>query len=303
MYRVLLFVFVLSTFKVYAQRELFLDITAHNDFFNYQGTDKYYTGGHRIGLSFRNTKKVDRFHSVAVQQKIYTPSEISVPGYTAGDYPYNGLLYLSYRQGRLFRQGKASVTVQVDAGTTGASTGAGEVQTGFHKLINDRLPRGWHEVLELGELLQVQLDFRRLVYQQKGVALTMLKSFQTGTIYNRLQFGVEIKAGDDAYPYLRQRGAFATGNGKKNGFYFFASPVLSYVHRNRMFDTRQLKIETDAAPASKGLETEELVGTLNTGFVYFSPGFQLTLSQFMNTPEFRGATNHTYGEIGLQFRL
>jgi hypothetical protein len=131
----------------------------------------------------------------------------------------------------------------------------------------------------------------------------MLKSFQTGTIYNRLQFGVEVKAGNDVFPFLRQRGAFVTGSSKKTGFYFFASPVLSYVHRNRMFDTRQLQIETAAAPASTGLETEELVGTLNTGFVYFSPGFQLTLSQYMNTPEFRGASTHTYGEIGLQFRL
>lgn len=305
MHKVLLFVFMLTSLMARAQTGIYLDITAHNDFFNYKGkiTDKYYTGGHRVGVSFRNKKKTDRFHSIAVQQKIYTPSDIADPGYTAGDYPYNGLLYLSYRQGRMFRKGRASVTVQVDAGTTGASSGAGKVQTGFHKLIHDRLPRGWHEVLELGELLQVQIDFRRLVYHKKGISLTMLKSFQTGTIYNRLQFGMELKTGNDAYSFLRQHGAFATGNGRQSGFYFFASPVLTYVHRNRMFDTRGLQLSATAGTTKTGLETEELLGSLNTGLVYFSPGFQLTLSQYMNTPEFRGATTHTYGEIGLQFRL
>lgn len=305
MQRFLLFVFLLLSFFVQAQQDWLLDVTAHNDFFNYKGhiTDKYYTGGHRIGVSFRNLKKPDRFQSFALQQKIYTPSDISQTAIDAGDYPYNGLLYFSYRQGRLYHQGKTSITAQLDAGTTGTSSGAGVTQTAFHKLIKDKLPRGWNQALELGGLIQLQLDFRRLVYQQKGKAVTMFKSFQVGTIYNRLQFGMEIKAGSDLFPFLRQHGAFFTGNQRKTGFYFFASPLLTYVHRNRMFDTRQLvKQQTETAPIT-GLQTEELVTALNTGFVFYSPSFQLTLSQNMNSPEFSGASSHTYGEIGLQFRL
>ena len=76
-----------------------------NDFlsFDTKGTDKYYSGGNRIGIIFPGKKKPDVLHAISLNAEIYTARGISrtVDMLTIDDYPYSGISYLAYRQSRL----------------------------------------------------------------------------------------------------------------------------------------------------------------------------------------------------------
>lgn len=306
MKRILLSVIVLFVNNLQAQQGLWLQIRTENDFFNYRGkiTDRYYTSGSRIGLTFSDRKKTGHLHSVSLNQKIYTPSDITNPAIRPDDHPYNGLLYVSYAQHRLAANGLRAISAELSFGSTGAGSYAGETQTGFHKLIRDKEPRGWDQVLELGALLQLRVDFRQALLQQKGLSVSVRKSFQAGTICNRLGFATEIKFGKDGFRFLREDLQYWPESKKQAGWYFFWVPAMEYAHRNRMLDVRPLLEKTDSRSVSVSLLVpEHIIFRSAAGISIYKRTFALTLAQHFSSREFKQGNHHAYGMISLAVKI
>ena len=137
-------IFFLLSKLLYAES---LTLTMENDFFAHH--DRYYTHGTTISYSFDyfipNVPLYTNWNnqsSIILGQYIYTPSTIRKTEKIIGDRPYSGYLYIGYLVE--LRKNNMCDLWELDIGTSGENSLAGQIQTCIHKLLDNKLPLGWN---------------------------------------------------------------------------------------------------------------------------------------------------------------
>ena len=132
-------------------------LTSENDLFG--GTDRNYSNGIRIervsaankvspwlkwaadSVPFIDMERKDLRQGFALSHAIFTPEDISQPVPDPTDRPYAGWLYVS---GTAIASDKHTQDIlQVNLGVVGPSALGELVQTNWHDMIEEQLPRGW----------------------------------------------------------------------------------------------------------------------------------------------------------------
>ncbi len=298
----LLLIAVTIPICIIAQKEIYFSFNIQNDFLNYRcsGTDQYYTGGNTMSLSFKGKKKPHIVHTVSISQRVFSPDDILRTDLNGNDFPYAGLLYLSYSRSVFFNDSLASLQYQISAGTTGEKAFAADVQSALHRWLNVYMPLGWNNQIDLGNLLQFEFNYNRSLIRHKAIHVNTLAGLEFGTIFTRASIGGELKLGGGGNFSAHQFGLIPALTGKKRGFYAFARPAVTYVLYNEMF-SKAFGSTKELAAIKKDISLYVFKSAI--GISYYTRKFAVTLVQNYNTREFSAALDHSFGEINFLFRL
>ena len=271
-----------------------------NDFLNYKGdgTDKYFTAGISSGGLIHLKENTSHYLILSLSQKMFTPSNIvlapeEIP---PTDYPYAGLI--SFNLGyQIFNSSNTAFTKgKFSWGTTGPSSGARIIQRKLHKIIGDREPNGWSTQVQLGNFIQVQLEHTRSIINSTWIKINGVGNIQLGGIFNNLSLSTELKIEKSSDPFINHISKVVHPSDKPR-LSLWARPKLAYIFSN-------LLLETNPNQAGSTLRI------MNRIVYYSSVGISLqfnkvsiSLIQHNNSPEFRTATKHAFGEIAFQLNI
>lgn len=148
-----------------AQATAIVNTQIEND--TYFGQDQHYSNGLRVSylpldktypklsawlnnLGFNHLEE-GLLVELTLTNAIYTPVDIKSPNPQPHDHPWAGHTYLgaklSHQPLQFNAQWKYQQAVEINLGVIGPAAGARVIQTEFHKLINSRDPKGWHNQL------------------------------------------------------------------------------------------------------------------------------------------------------------
>jgi lipid A 3-O-deacylase len=125
----------------------FASFTFENDFF--AGYDRHYTNGVQLALladldhapSWLRSVSADPQMVVAIGQRIYTPTNTSLPIPDPGDRPYAGWAYV---MGDLRTRDAPTIDhLSATLGVVGPASGARQAQDSVHRLLGENTPKGW----------------------------------------------------------------------------------------------------------------------------------------------------------------
>jgi lipid A 3-O-deacylase len=271
-----------------------------NDFLNYKGhgTDKYFTAGVTSGGLIDLKQNASHYLTISLSQNMYTPSNIRLApeAISPSDYPYAGLI--SFNLGyQIFNPSNTAYTKgEFSWGTTGASSGARMIQRELHKIIGDREPNGWSTQVQLGNFIQTQIEYTRSILKSSWMKINCVGNIHLGSIFNTISVASEFKLDNSNDPFIGHFPKRVQPYGKPH-LSLWARPKLAYVFSN-------LLLETNPNQAGPNLRT------MNRIVYYSSVGISLqfnkvsiSLIQHSNSPEFKTATKHAFGEIAFQLNI
>jgi hypothetical protein len=308
---VLLLLGLLPIFVVTFAQQAFHGVHVHykfeNDFLSLdmKGTDRYYTGGNRLGVNFAGKKRPYTLHTITMNVEIYTARGISrTPDMlTIDDYPYNGLSYLSYRNTRLTDDHKNLFRWGVAAGLSGSHSYAREMQVMMHKVIHYRLPLGWDSQLEPGPYLQIGGEHTYSWYAGRFLKFNTVASMEWGTTFNRVTVGTELKIGRNGFNFNEyELQVLPKMTGKRSGINAFIRPTITGVLYNRLLELENEKISTENGGTEKR-DVQRLVAGFSAGVIFYGKRMGIGLVQHANGREFRAAGPHKYGEVDFIWRF
>ncbi len=298
-YYILLALFVLaSTLRTISQDIVYLEI--QNDFLNYKGhgTDKYFTGGISCGGMIHLKNNNTHYLTIALVQKTYTPSNIRLMPEELSplDYPYAGLTYLSIGY-LIFNENNTSYTKGIfSLGNNGPSSGANLIQREVHKIIGDREPMGWSSQLELGNFMQTQIEHTHSFLKTNWLKVNTNATINVGSIFNNFFLAMELKidrSKDSFIEFFSKR----TNTYSKPHISIWAKPKLEFVIDNRILQTN---------PNPSGIfprNINKFIYHTSVGISFQIKKVFISLVQHHNSPEFKTAMPHAFGEIAIQLNL
>jgi hypothetical protein len=284
--------------NVMGQNSLFLD--TQNDFLNYKGdgTDKYFTAGISLGNCIDLKKNGSQYLVISLNQKMYTPSNIVLRPEELNplDYPYAGLTYLSVGYVVFNESNTAYTKGAFSWGTTGPSSGAKMIQRELHKIIGDREPMGWSTQLQLGNFVQTNIEHTRSYLNKNWVKVNMTSSIELGSIFNNITLAPEFKLDKNKDPFIGFYSKRISTN-KKPHLSIWAKPKFHLIIANCMLQTNQNPSGCFPRTINK------FIYQSSVGISLQIKNLSISLIQHNNTPEFKSATRHAFGEIALQLNL
>lgn len=278
----------------------FVYLEAKNDFLNYRGhgSDKYFTAGVTSGGLINLKQNKSHYFTIALTQDMYTSSNIVLApeALQPADYPYAGLTYFSIGY-QIFNQKHTTFTKgEFSWGTTGPSSGAKMIQSKIHKIIGDREPIGWSTQLQLGNFIQSQFEYTHSILKSTFLKINVAGNIHLGSIFNNLTLASEIKLDKSNDPFIGHFTKLVHLN-EKPQFSLWARPKIAYVLSNRLLQTNQNHFGIHQRILHK------MVYYNSVGFTLQFKKFSISLIQHNNSPEFKTATKHAFGEIAIQLNI
>jgi hypothetical protein len=204
----------------------FLSVVSQNDLYKaFNRSDKYFTNGIHIQygdkalnnkvsrfLLFHPLKESKSHFALAFGQDIYTPLNVYLHSVDSSDIPYSGTLYFTYsRQSNNHKKG-IKLESKLFLGLQGPAAGADDAQLWFHEFSNDPIPKGWHNQIANGLILDYEVNYERLLpIISKHLEFTTNALAHVGTFQNFVQVGVGMKVGLFNY-------SFSSFGGMPNSF-------------------------------------------------------------------------------------
>lgn len=181
-------------------------------------TDRHYTNGMRIAYSFdrpqgqwatsaRTLADATWFSDSknlrsgwTIGQDIYTPENIDAYIPDPLDRPYAGWSYAGFTVQN--ESAHAQDTIELDVGVIGPAARAGQVQNGFHRLINVSVSRGWRSQIHNEVALLATRTYKRRVdlapvYGMAGLATDIIPhvTLQAGNVRTGAAVGATLRLG------------------------------------------------------------------------------------------------------------
>ena len=310
--RNVLFLFLLyGTISVWAQMNTFLSVDIENDFINVRGkgTDRYYTGGHRLVFWKENSKKKFRSFGMSITQQTYTPSDLQEVNPALLDYPYAGLLFCSLHMLVLAPEKGVRVYNKFSIGTSGPRSGVATWQRTIHRMIGDEIPQGWFLQNSSSDFIQFETQ---LVYPLISInrwQLELLHNWEGGNYFDRFQSGFRIYYGElpPSVSLLSQKSSSRVGLFRNKSTClspsFLFAVQYSQVLRNRLLEESSFR---ETFPNGLPLNNHFLKHSLLqlTGGIGFSAG--KTAFYFMQqwiSRETIQLDPHSFGSLHVSFQL
>lgn len=299
--RFVFFIFLLySVVSVWAQVDLFLSITAQNDFLNYRGhgTDRYYTGGHQAALLFY--KKSARFthHQISVTQQLYTPDNLQDTTLRCLDYPYAGLLFATYQLQHRALASKTRWRFSSTYGYSGRRSGARQTQQFLHRVIGDEIPLGWDHIVEQGLFAQFELLLEQPLLTGSQIAVLGGQTIEIGSLIQRVRWGLTFILGSTEMP-VGSLSLFSVEqpDQQKRSLAVFLTPTFTRVFKNRL-----LQPQEHLFSIKERILSEQIAG-LEFGLRLRLKKTAVHFAQYLYQREFEQAAPHAFGELGVVIPL
>ena len=302
--RSILFIFLFyGVVAVWAQVNTFLGVTVQNDFLNYRGhgTDRYYTGGNQLDYFLFDEKSRFSHHHISFVQQLYTPADLRDTLVRSLDYPYAGLLFLSYRIQHRPTASKTLWALSSSWGYSGRRAGARRTQQLLHRVIGDEIPQGWEHIVENGFFWQTAVLAGQPVFSFSTSRILVYQAIDWGLLFQRIRWGVQVLYNPMGWPM----GSFPLFQKtkqvlSKRGVTLFTTPTITWVIRNRLLEGRP--VTAVMSPEERRSINKQLVG-LEFGIGFTTALGNIQFVQYLQQAEFSQAEPHAYGEITIRLAL
>ena len=148
-------------------------------------------------LNASATPKICAQSFLTVSQEIFTPTN-DAPMPISGERPYAGLLYADF--GRSINDARQSRSLAIRVGTTGRASGAQAAQMGFHRMTDQRQPKGWDYQVGTAPVIGVTYGRQHLMTPGLVTRHSALQVIGSGGgtasyVQAKLNAGMEVRAG------------------------------------------------------------------------------------------------------------
>ena len=288
-YHAILFAFAVSEIKAQVDQSSFaIYAKMDNDYFT--GTDLYYTNGVEVGTLFQpKSLTKNKYYHITLSQDIYTPSSLSDKNLRLNDYPYAGLLMLQAGKTRYDQKKGYRFQQYADIGIMGPNAKGEQMQTWFHKLIDDELPQGWdHQVSTKVIINYGNLYERRLLKVGNHMEATAGAGAFLGTLKSGFDLGIRNRFG-----WLRSYFQSPFEN-RKRALELFSDVHFMYLINDGILSTKN----KDGVPVVDESFVNNAQWKVTVGILIHLPKAQLLCSLSKLNEPFTGAANHRYGTVG-----
>lgn len=252
---------------------------------------------------------LSRRYEIYGGQNIYTPENTSLTIPDPRDRPYAGWLY----GGGAFMQDtdqRQFDRLSVSLGTIGPSSGAGQLQSKVHLLIDDPQPQGWHAQLHDEPTLDIFEERKWRFYSPAGGGLGFdaipQVSVRVGNVYDYVGAGGMLRFGrnllvDYGPPRIDQNlGAPYEnpeyGEGKWTWYGFIGTEGRLVAHN--------IFLDGNSFQRSASVDKEPAVGDAEIGFAVAYEHFRVGYTYVYRSVEYRTQDHPDhYGGIDATFRL
>jgi lipid A 3-O-deacylase len=246
--------------------------------------------------------------SYALGQNMYTPSNLALTNPPPNQRPYAGFLYAAF--GLIDENIDKSRLDQIELqiGVIGPMSLAEDTQKFIHRLINDRVPQGWHYQLrgEPGVILSYDRSvkvFPRLTEGPIGFDVEPDFGGAIGNVYDYASAGAMARIGfnlPDDYGPPRIEPSLPGSNffepQSALGAYIFAGLDGRAIARNLFLDGNSFE-------TSRHVEKIPFVGDAQFGAAIAFRAFRLTFTHVFRSKEYKTQTAaDQFGAINLSFR-
>ena len=285
----------------------YIRIHYENDYFS--TTDFYYTQGinvefvHRAisrfplsSLLLRRTQKQMKF-GVASEHLGYTPTSLTHPEILVGDRPFAATLLLKQFAVMNDSSRQYRVVSSVSAGIIGPWAGGKQLQTSIHRLINDKIPKGWEHQIHNDIVLNYQVDFEKaLITSGKYFLMNGKVGGRVGTFSDKMHAGITVMSGLLDNPFKN----FLTS---KNNFriYVYAEPLMNVVGYDASLQGGLFNRTSPYIISSRDIA--RLVFQYNAGLVIKVRSTYMEYFQSYLTKEFELGKPHQWGGIRLGWMI
>lgn len=273
-------------------------------------TDHYYTQGlsfstyapffkqNPVNLILLKPKGYNKvLYGFAVDQRTYTPKDISSDQIQFNDRPYAGVLVFTSKSSAANTSNKLLFKSELDIGVMGPASGAGQVQYHYHNLTNNPLPNGWNYQQYNWPIVNYNVGVTQELFSNKNIEGYGLGNVRLGTLHNDVSVGALFRFGMMNH-YVESLGLHLPSMDGKNWQYFVAiEPSVRIVGYNATMQGGWYR-----NPKIHYIDFDEMnlaVGRLKTGFSLMYKTFGLSFDVIYNTKEFKDGSSHWYNSTRL----
>jgi lipid A 3-O-deacylase len=300
------------------QPQLF-KISFDDDYFNYRlkGTDKYYTAGLEFSLYFKKHQSappgineerqgLPNLYFISLKQTMNTPNEIAKKDFQKGDYPYAGVLSITY--GKIHTERISRFINSVSVGILGPQAFARQTQTLAHNIIHYTRPQGWNSQIKGQLMVNVMAGYEKLILVLGNrLDVTGNASLNAGTVFTNAAAGLTIRTGRlNAYFNNYESVHLGGENHFQKAIYFFVSPTIKVIGHDA---TLQGQIVNQPNYVSKDVyridadSINHVVGQVVFGVRYEGRKMAVAVSQYIQTAAFTAVSHHEYGNVSIAFKM
>lgn len=253
----------------------FVSIYAENDFF--ASRDYEYTHGTKFSYDS------GQGWGAYLWQGIYTPKDKGSLFVVPGDRPYAGWLAAGlenkYYWNNIYQLSEVSV------GVVGPSSLSEQSQIGIHKILNNKLPKGWDDQLHDEPAITLRHEARKdfLIFGVNEGAFSSYLVPQAevvcGTVMDYVGVGCDILIGYHPNPHFANQISLKKKDIRKWGAFVFAGCRGRAVAWNMLLDGNMWH-------DSPSVDSEPLTGDLQVGACVDSPWFSLAFTFISRAKEF-----------------
>lgn len=281
--------------------QLFM-LSVDNDLFAGQGQDGAYTSGVRFDFLLEDQKSLNGpvvINNFGLQHIMITPNDISNVKQEPGDYPYAGLLSITYSRGIVDPRRKRSITAESVVGILGPYSFAGEVQTELHKLTGSSLPQGWKNQYGTGVLANVNCSVELGVPRMpKGLEVVMQSKLFLGTILTGASLQGMVKFGKMPNHFKSVACRYTCGHSRIFQWYGFVSQQMQGIASNTVLTDRRCRISEESSDR-RIISRRVIHSSYGVNFSYLNWG--LVLAYKTHSGLIEGQPVKAYGSISISF--
>ncbi|MGB6153476.1 MAG: lipid A deacylase LpxR family protein [Pricia sp.] len=273
-----------------------------NDFF--AATDKDYTQGYNfelvalilaknpLNVLFLAPKGTISKHGLSVQHIGFTPEQYQLPEIQFGDRPFAAAIMLKPFLVATDTVKKSRTTSSLSLGIMGPSAFGREMQTGIHRLIDDKLPLGWRNQIKNDMVLNYSLGYeKRLWAYNQMLSLQGRANVQLGTLFTNVSAGLNSTVGLIDSPFTTEKTGFR--------IYLYAQPTFKLVG----FDaTLQGGLFNRDSPYTiSAAAVERFTAQFDFGLIFKTRTLYFEYTRTLITREFETGRASAWGGVNIGF--
>ncbi len=223
----------------------------------------------------------------------YTPTSINSDAILYGDRPYSSSMSF-----KTFVAGSDSIRQQRVAssfsiGILGPAAQGEQIQTGIHRWLKNKLPKGWRYQIQNDIIINYQLNYeRKLLENDIGFLLNAAAEARLGTFHNRIGGGFNFMIGHFNNPYQ-------SGKRKKMEYYFFGQSRVNFIGYDATMQGGLFNRKSPYTIAAS--DVSRITFQADAGMVVNFRKLYLYYTQSFLTKEFRTGRYHRWGGISFGF--
>lgn len=254
--------------------------------------------GNRSDADNPGTDQVHDLYNIGLKHFIFTPIDIFQRDVIRGSRPYTAVLYATHGLISFDPMRQKRLTTELGLGVLGRAALGKEIQTGYHKLLGYKQPKGWSNQLPTDVVLTYLIQYEKLLLRPAPyLEIIGVLNTNVGTLHTNVNAGILVRAGVFG-DYFSSKGPKSDyfPNPRKFQLYAFTRPMGRFVVddavlQGGLFSRSGAKHTIDRDLVRRGFAHVEY------GIVATRNRLGLSISQKLITKQYQGGPSHQVGNL------